>query len=210
MPAAIVWGANGGIGQALLAELGAAGWQTAAFARNITHLAGDNLHSFKADLSKPYTVQEATMSASYEIEAADLWIYAAGDINKTNVAEMTPALWQRLIEANLSGAYLAFHHSLPLLAEKAHLVFLGAYHEKLRLPGLAAYAAAKAGLEAFATTLAKEQRQRRVTIVRPGAVDTPFWAKVPLKLPPNALTAAAVAQQILTAYHEGHKGFLDL
>ena len=210
MPTAIVWGANGGIGQALLRELGQEGWQTAAFARTITELEGDNLHSFKADLSKPYTVQEATMSASYDIEAADLWVYAAGDISKTNVAEMTPALWQQLIEANLTGAYLAFHHSLPLLAEKAHLVFLGAYHEKLRLPGLSAYAAAKAGLEAFAQTLAKEQRSRRVTIVRPSAVDTPFWEKVPLKLPPNALTATAVAQQILAAYHEGHKGFLDL
>ena len=58
--------------------------------------------------------------------------------------------------ANLSGAYLATHHSLPLLAEDAHLVFLGAVSERLRLPGLSAYAAAKAGLEAFGEALGKE------------------------------------------------------
>ena len=38
------------------------------------------------------------------------------------------------------------------LAERAHLIYLGAYSEKLQLPGLGAYAAAKAGLEAVSYT----------------------------------------------------------
>lgn len=80
----------------------------------------------------------------------------------------------------------------------------------MRLPGLAAYASAKAGLEAFAETLRKEQRKRRVTVVRPGAVATAFWDKVPLQLPKDAMTPEQVAQRMTQAYHDGHKGTLDL
>ena len=71
-------------------------------------------------------------------------------------------------------AFLATHFSMPLLAQNAHLVYLGAVSERLRLPGLSAYAAAKAGLEAYAEALKKEERKRRITVVRPGAVATPF------------------------------------
>ena len=111
---------------------------------------------------------------------------------------------------NLRGAYLTVHYSLPLLAPRAHLFFLGAVSERMRLPGLSAYAAAKAGLEGFAEALRKGQRKRRVTVVRPGAVDTPFWDKVPFKLTPHAPPPESVAERILAAYDERHKGPLDL
>jgi NAD(P)-dependent dehydrogenase (short-subunit alcohol dehydrogenase family) len=123
---------------------------------------------------------------------------------------MSPEAWRRILDANLSGAFLAAHYSLPLLAGDAHLVFLGAVSERMRLPGLAAYAAAKAGLEALAETLRKEERRRRVTVVRPGAVETAIWEKVPFKMPHRALKPEDVAGRIVAAYDEGHSGVLDL
>jgi short-subunit dehydrogenase len=78
------------------------------------------------------------------------------------------------------------------------------------LPGLAAYAAAKAGLEALVQTLAKEQRKHRVTIVRPAAVATSFWDKVPLRMPKDAASPEKVAERILAAYEAGDVGELDL
>ena len=140
----------------------------------------------------------------------DLWIYAAGDITSVKVADMSHDVWQRILSANLTGAYLATHYSLPLLAADAHLVYLGAVAERLRLPGLSAYAASKAGLEAFTEALRKEERKRRVTTVRPSAVDTPLWQKVPFKLPRHALDPATVAERILAAHDEGHTGVLNL
>ena len=112
--------------------------------------------------------------------------------------------------ANLTGAFYSIHYSLPLLRENAHIFFIGAISERLQLPGLSAYAAAKTGLEAFATSLRKEQRKKRVTVVRPGAVKTSFWDKVPMKLPSDAASPAKVAQKILEAYQQGQQGFLDL
>lgn len=210
MKTAMVWGANGGIGRALVRALCDEGWRVIAVSRHAEQVGEMTPHSFTADVADDFDVQNAVMSTSYETDAVDLWIYAAGDITAVPVGEMDDDAWRRILDANLTGAYLATYRSLPLLAEDAHLVYLGAVSERLRLPGLAAYAAAKAGLEAFAEALRKEQRKRRVTVVRPAAVDTPLWEKVPMSKPKDAAAPEKVAKRILQAYHEGHKGTLDL
>ena len=86
---------------------------------------------------------------------------------------------------------------------------MGAVHERLRLPGLAAYASAKVALEAFADVLRKETR-RRVLVIRPGAVQTPLWKKVPFAMPKQAADAHHVAKQIVSAVAEGRDGVIDL
>jgi NAD(P)-dependent dehydrogenase (short-subunit alcohol dehydrogenase family) len=210
MKTAMIWGAHGGIGRALLPRLHQDGWTVVAMARQADRLRDAAAYAFDADLSNPSSVQQAVLAAAQEVEAVDLWVYAAGDITAATVSAMTPEVWRRILDANLTGAFLATHYSLPLLAPDAHLFFLGAISERMRLPGLSAYAAAKAGLEAFAEALRKEQRQQKVTVVRPAAVNTPLWSKVPFKLPPGAMAAEAVAERILAAYAEGHRGTLDL
>ncbi|MFZ1768157.1 MAG: SDR family NAD(P)-dependent oxidoreductase [Caldilinea sp.] len=210
MPTALIWGASGGIGRALTQQLRHDEWTVGAVSRHPDDLAALTEFRYTADAANAFAVQQAVYNAAQELPAVDLWIYAAGDILASPVAAMTPDVWARILNANLTGAYLATHHSLPLLAERAHLIYIGAYSEKLRLPGLAAYAVAKAGLEAFAATLAKEQRKLRVTVVRPGAVDTPLWGKMPLRLPRTAILPDALAQRIVDAYHAGVEGVLDL
>jgi 3-oxoacyl-[acyl-carrier protein] reductase len=210
MKTAMIWGASGGIGQALTAQLLTEDWQVVAIGRNGEGLNGKATLTVQADVTKAYSVQDAVVSASYEVEEVDLWVYAAGDITSSPVEDMAPERWQEILGANLTGAYLTTHFSLPLLAEDAYLVYLGAVSERLRLPGLSAYAAAKSGLEAFTEALRKEERKRRVMVVRPGAVATPFWDKVPLRLPKDAATPEKVANRILSAYLEGYTGTLDL
>ena len=207
---AMVWGAGGGIGRALVSELKREGWRVLAMGRHVADLDDLTTHIFEADVAQPSSVEQAITAASQETDQVDLWIYAAGDIAASKVANASPQDWQRILDANLVGAHLATHYSLPLLARDSHLVFLGAVSERLRLPRLSAYAAAKAGLEAFVQVLGKEERKRRVTLVRPTAVDTPLWDKVPFKLPPGAMSPDDAAAQILAAYHEGHRGVLDL
>ncbi len=206
---AMVWGASGGIGRALVAALLDDGWQVAALSRHGEGLEKATLY-VEADPGDDFSAQQAVMGVARELDEINLWIYSAGDITGSKVDEMEVETWQRILNANLTGAYIATHHSLPLLAADAHLFYLGAYSEKLQLPGLAAYAAAKAGLEAFGTALGKEQRKRKVTVVRPPAVDTPLWEKMPLRLPKDALEPQTVAEKILSAYADGTKGQLDL
>ena len=152
---AMIWGATGGIGRALVAELRHQGWTVVSIGRHKTGLAGVTQVSIEAEFSSAYDVQVAAMEVGQRVATVDLWVYAAGDIHHATVAELSPSAWQQSLDANITGAFLATHYSLPLLASGAHLFYLGAIHERLRLPGFAAYAAAKAGLEAFTDALRK-------------------------------------------------------
>ena len=207
---AMIWGAGGGIGHALVAKLKEEGWRVLAMGRHTDELSDLTPYRYEAEVADPESVEGAVAKASLQVDQVDLWIYAVGDINASRVVDSSPDDWQRIIDANLTGAYLTAHHSLPLLAIDAHLVFLGAVSERLRLPRLSAYAAAKSGLEGFVEVLRKEERKRRVTLVRPAAVDTDLWTKVPFKLPQGALSPEAVADQLLAAYRDGYRGVLDL
>lgn len=206
---ALIWGAAGGIGRALARKLRDDGWQVIGVSRQGDDLAGVADVAFAADVADPFAVQRVALAAVQEAGEAQLFIYAAGDIAAEPAARMTPAAFRRIIDANLLGAYNAVHHSLPLLAADAPLVFLGAVSERMRLPGLSAYAAAKAGLEAFAEALRKEERKRQVIVVRPGAVNTGFWRKVPFKMPGSALSPDALADKVLAAINAGQQGVLD-
>ncbi|MFO7539012.1 MAG: SDR family NAD(P)-dependent oxidoreductase [Chloroflexota bacterium] len=210
MRRALVWGAGGGVGQALTAELAQNGWQVVALGRHLERVSETAYLTVEADVADDYAVRNGIMAAGMEIETADLYLYCVGDIMAQATADMDLRQWQRILNANLTGAFLTAHHSLPLLTPQAALIFLGAVSERLRLPKLAAYAAAKAGLEAFVEALRKEERRRQVMLIRPAAVATSLWDKVPMKQPADAPSPEKVAKRILKAYHEGHTGQLDL
>jgi 3-oxoacyl-[acyl-carrier protein] reductase len=207
---AMVWGAGGGIGQALVSTLIQEGWHVLALGRSVAELRNLTPDAIEVDVANEGAVQRAVEAAKKKVDQVDLWVYSVGDIAASKVADASPDSWQRILDANLVGAYLTTHHSLPLLARDGHMIFLGAISERLRLPRLSAYASAKAGLEAFVEVLGKEERKRRVTLVRPAAVDTPLWEKVPFNLPANALRPEDAAQRILAAHRENHRGVLDL
>jgi NAD(P)-dependent dehydrogenase (short-subunit alcohol dehydrogenase family) len=210
MKTAMVWGAEGGIGRALIKELIAGGWKTIGVSRAPASDDEGNFLTLESDVSKSWEIENAIYQAGMEIDQIDLWVYAVGDISAEKVDVMEPETWTRIIDANLTGAYLTTHYSMPLLADDAVMVFLGAVSERLRLPGLSAYAAAKAGLEGFAEALWKEERKKRVILVRPSAVVTPLWEKVPLRVPADAPAPEKVAHRIVEAVNEGFKGRLDL
>ncbi|WP_420644620.1 SDR family NAD(P)-dependent oxidoreductase [Candidatus Leptofilum sp.] len=207
---AMIWGVNGGIGHAIATELRQNGWAVVGICRQPEETNGLTDYAFAADVSREFDVQTAVHATSLEVDQIDLWAYAVGDIETTPVAVLNTESWQRQIDANLTGPFLATKHSLPLLAKDAHLIYLGAVSERLKLPKFSAYVAAKAGLEAFVASLQKELRGKKITLVRPGAVATPFWDKLPLRLPKDAAPPEKVAKRILSAYEEGHSGQLDL
>ena len=210
MKNALIWGASGGIGRALAVHLTGDGWQVVGVSRHPDDLAGAVAHAIEADVSDEYAVRQAALEVAQSVGEINLCIYAVGDILSKKVGDLQQSDWARVISANLSGAFLTTHHSLPLLSADAHLIFIGAVSERLRLPGLTAYAAAKAGLEAFTEALAKEERKRRVTVIRPGAVDTPLWGKMPVRLPKNALTPDELARRILDVHIQGGSGVVDI
>jgi NAD(P)-dependent dehydrogenase (short-subunit alcohol dehydrogenase family) len=69
--------------------------------RHLDDLTSLTRHVIQADVSDPDAVQQAAATAREQVTSVDLWIYAAGDITATRVAEMTPHTWQRILDANL-------------------------------------------------------------------------------------------------------------
>lgn len=210
MGTALVWGAAGGIGRAVAERLSKDGWTVIGVARDAEAIDAGVTHALEADVTDPFAVNQAALEAGQLADDIELWVYAAGDIVSRKAAELDASDWDRILGANLSGAYLTTHYSLPYLREDAHLVYLGAVSERLRLPGLSAYAAAKSALESLATVVGKEERRKRITVLRPGAVDTKLWDKVPMDVPKGALTADEVADKVMAIHEDGTKGVIDL
>lgn len=211
MEKAVIWGVTGGIGRAIAQQLLSEGWQVLGIARDPSNLSDLDIPTYAADFARDTDVAAASLWIAQEVGEVNLWVYAAGDILAQTLSEMTMEEWTRLFNANTVGAHLAVQHSLPTIATRGQLVFIGAYVDRITLPRLGAYAAAKAALEAYTKVLTKEVRDRRITLLRVGAVETPLWDKVPFNPPRNDLLAPIdVANAILQAYKDGHKGVLDL
>ncbi len=210
MTSALIWGASGGIGQALVRTLKQNGWRVYAAARDTSRIPPQADFSYSFDAMQPATISEVQLLAAQDSDGMDLVVYAAGNLRPELLKNASLDDWSAVIQANLTGAFLVAGKSLYLLREGGHMMFLGAYVDHVTLPKMASYAVAKAGLETMVSVLRKENRRHRFSVVRPGAVDTPFWASAPFKKPSDAKSPEAVAAAILAHYRAGTNDDLNL
>lgn len=210
MADALIWGASGGIGQALVRLLKEEGWRVFAAARHTERIPDEADFVYGFDVMNPTTIAETELLVAHDTTGLDLIVYAAGDLRPDTITRTTFDQWQAVIDTNLTGAFLTASNSVYLLKDGGHMMFIGAYVDHVILPKMGAYAVAKAGLETLAAVLRKENRKHRFSVVRPGAVDTPFWEKAPFRKPADAKPAALVAQAILNHYHAGENADLNL
>jgi NAD(P)-dependent dehydrogenase (short-subunit alcohol dehydrogenase family) len=106
----------------------------------------------------------------------DTLIYCAGIYPRASLLETDETLWHRVIDVNLTGAFLACRAVVPYLA--AHgggsIVTLGSLHARRGSSNLVAYSVAKGGLLTLTRNLAASyaRDQIRVNCVQPGWVLT--------------------------------------
>jgi NAD(P)-dependent dehydrogenase (short-subunit alcohol dehydrogenase family) len=89
------------------------------------------------------------------------------------------AEWEDAIRTNLTGAFLGAKHQLPAMLERrgGSLIFTSTFiGYTVGFPGMAAYAASKAGLIGLTQALATEFGSKgiRVNALLPGGTDTPM------------------------------------
>jgi NAD(P)-dependent dehydrogenase (short-subunit alcohol dehydrogenase family) len=180
------------------------GWQVAAVARDITQLRERTPWRLRPILAAAYSVQAAVTALSQEVDEVNWWIYAAGAIASVPWANECGNLAQNH-GCKFNGSVPLGSSQPAVVVQGCPYVHSGAVSERMRLPGLSAYAAAKAGVEAFADAIRKELR-RTVVVVRPSAVKTKLWQGVPFKIPASALEPGALADLIVEAYERGEKG----
>ena len=86
----LIWGSEGGIGKAIMANFMEQGWQVAAVARNLSPVSNQAEWSFEADFSDPEQVAAVGQELKEYKDPFDIFVYAAGDIAAENVSDSTP------------------------------------------------------------------------------------------------------------------------
>src|SRR5919197_636141 len=163
---AVVTGAGSGIGRSAAARLAADGAAV---------VVGD-----VAEEAAQRVVTELTAAGGRHLGGpVDLLVANAGIESQHPVAEMSLGDWQRVIDVNLTGAFLcarAAARGMIAAGIGGVIVNVTSVHELIPWPGYAHYCATKAGLKLFGQTLARELAPHgiRVVAVAPGAISTPI------------------------------------
>jgi len=183
---ALVTGASRGLGRAIALALAGAGAHVAVACKERVDLAeataaevralGRNAHVLAADLADPEQTRHMSEACATTLGAPDLLVCNAGITESRLLVQCSADAWDRLIAVNLSGPARLCRELLPAMQERGRgaIVFVSSYAALRARPGLAAYAASKAGLLGLAKSLAREVAPRGITVnvVLPGYLET--------------------------------------
>lgn len=186
---ALVTGASSGIGRAtarLFAEEGAKVLVTArrqaeldALVREIKSLGGEAV-AHCGDVRRESDAQDAVECVVRTFGGLDIAFNNAGSLGEMGPAEDISADgWRDTIDINLNGAFWGAKYQLPALVDRGggSLIFTSTFvGHSVGFPGMAAYAASKAGVLGLMRVLAVECAAKgvRVNAVLPGGTDTPM------------------------------------
>jgi NAD(P)-dependent dehydrogenase (short-subunit alcohol dehydrogenase family) len=179
----VVTGASGGIGSAIARRCAAEGARVGVHYHTRREPA-EALARELGGVAIGFDVRDAAgIAAGIEAFTAgaaglDLWVNAAGVHVAALLVSADEAALIEQISVNLLGAILCTRAVLPLfLQQKAGVVLnVSSVSAVSPLPGGAAYAASKAGVEAFTRAVALEYGRKgiRAVCVRPGPTETPM------------------------------------
>jgi short-subunit dehydrogenase len=212
---ALITGASSGIGRATALQFAKAGIHLALVSRSKDKLdalatevrdLGVEASVYPLDLALVDQVKDTIGAIATDFGAIDILVNNAG-IGYTGDLLTTPlADWQQVMNLNLTSVLQCVQGVLPGMRERhqgtiINIASVAGYHA---FPGWGAYNVSKAGLIALSKTLAAEERANgiRVTIISPGAVNTPIWDTETVQADfdrSRMLTPDVIAQTILHA-----------
>ena len=174
----LVTGGNRGIGLAIAQAFAANGDRVA-----ITHRgsgAPDGLFGVQCDVTSTDDVDAAFTSVEQELGPVEVLVANAGITDDTLLLRMTEDSFQRVVDANLTGAYRVAQRAAKgmLRARRGRLIFISSVVALVGSPGQANYAASKAGLIGLARSIARELGSRSITanVIAPGFIETDMTA----------------------------------
>ena len=169
---ALVTGASGGLGPAVVQKLITAGWDVAGVARSWPG-SPTGFQPLSGDMTKPDDCRRVISEAGDPSAVVHvLGGFAGGD----PVHGTDDETWLRMMNINLNSAVYLFRAALPamLRSGRGRILAIGSRVAAEPAAGLAAYGASKAALVHLVRTVAVELRGTGVTanIVMPGTIDT--------------------------------------
>jgi NAD(P)-dependent dehydrogenase (short-subunit alcohol dehydrogenase family) len=190
---AIVTGASSGIGRATALLFAAEGAKVVAAARRKQELdslvaeivaAGGRAVAVAGDVKDAAHAEALVATAREQFGGLDIAFNNAGTLGEMGpVAEVSLDGWRDTLETNLTSAFLAARYQIPAMLARGggSLIFTSTFvGHTAGMPGMAAYAASKAGLVGLTQVLAAEYGAEglRVNAILPGGTDTPMGRAV--------------------------------
>lgn len=182
---ALITGASRGLGLAIATALAARGAAVACMARAGEELtngvaalrrSGARALAVPADVTRANEVEAGVRTTIAELGGLDIVVLNAGTWQGAPVHETSEEMWDRLLDLNLKGAFLALKSSLPhLLAQhRGTIVGITSIGGWVGQPGSAAYAASKWGLRGLLESVALEVKPAgvRVSIIAPHNINS--------------------------------------
>jgi NADP-dependent 3-hydroxy acid dehydrogenase YdfG len=218
-PVGVITGAGSGIGAAAAIEFARLGAQltlaslpTPGLARTLSAVeqAGGTAVPVELDVRDPTAVQQLIDAAVERFGRLDFVLANAGVADQALASEGDPLVWQRLIETNLLGVMYCVRYALPHMQrqQSGHLLLMASSSGRGAYVGEPAYIASKWGVVGFGHSVRMEVARYgiRVTLIEPGAVDTPLTRNAPKILPLiesiEPLQPEDVARAIVYAYQQ--------
>jgi NAD(P)-dependent dehydrogenase (short-subunit alcohol dehydrogenase family)/uncharacterized protein YndB with AHSA1/START domain len=216
----LVTGGSSGIGLAVAQALAEEGAEVALLARNELGLAaakrklaetGAEAVTVAADVTDREGLTAAVDEAAGKLGGLDVLVTAAVGLSFGRFVETEPEDFDATVETVLGGTVDTIRAALPHLEpSRGAVVTIGSIAAHMPLPGMAAYTASKHGLVGFLETVRIELEESgssvTLSLVNPGAVDTPLWSNLESStglLPPSPPTptlysAESIAEAVLS------------
>jgi NAD(P)-dependent dehydrogenase (short-subunit alcohol dehydrogenase family) len=176
----LVTGGNRGIGLAVAQAFAANGDRVAVTHRGSS--APDGLFGVQCDVTSGEQVDAAFTRVEEEFGPVEILVSNAGITDDTLLLRMTEDSFQRVLDANLTGAFRVAQRAAKgmLRARKGRLIFISSVVALVGSPGQANYAASKAGLIGFARSITRELGSRSITanVIAPGFIETDMTASL--------------------------------
>jgi NAD(P)-dependent dehydrogenase (short-subunit alcohol dehydrogenase family) len=134
------------------------------------------------------------LAEHWQRERFNFLVNNAGIGIHASFAETTEAQFDELVNTHLKGTFFLTQRLLPLLSDGGRIINISTGLARFALPGYAAYAAVKGGIEVLSRYMAKELGARgiAVNVVAPGAIETDFGGGT---VRDNAQVNAMIASQ---------------
>jgi NAD(P)-dependent dehydrogenase (short-subunit alcohol dehydrogenase family) len=189
MPVAIVTGSDSGIGRASATLLARQGWDVgitwhedeegARETADEVRAQGRRAEVCQLDLTQLDQVQDVIGSLAEALGGVNALVNNAGTGASTPFLEMELDEWRRVVDTDLTGAYLAAQEAARRMVdagEGGRIVNVTSVHEHVPKSGSSAYCAAKGGLGLLTKVMALELAEHGIMVnaVAPGEIATPM------------------------------------
>lgn len=176
---AVVTGSSSGIGLSVCSALLSRGARVYGLSRSATPIEHERFEWIRTDVMVEMEIEQAFGTVLGRHEQVDLLVNNAGFGFFMDVETIEPVDWRRLIDTNLTAAFLCTRQVVPSMKARRSgmIVNVGSVAGKRGFKGGSAYCASKFAINGFSESIMEELREYgiRVSCVNPGSVMTGFF-----------------------------------